>query len=187
MPDVEEVVSASPKKRGRPPKEKPAPAEGESGEPVVKRGRGRPKGSTKKKDAPTKPTGPKRPRGRPKGSVKKATAPSPKKSPRKSSDWEIASSIIYYRGYYQKHGHCYSRYNIHVCLLCYVIYLYTYMYVQSYSMHVTRNVFTRASYFCLLQFWNETAVLWFNSLGFNLMLPFYESVCFISWVRSAFF
>ena len=86
MPDVEEVVSASPKKRGRPPKEKLAPAEGESGEPVVKRGRGRPKGSTKKKDAPTKPTGPKRPRGRPKGSVKKATAPSPKKSPRKSSD-----------------------------------------------------------------------------------------------------
>ena len=73
MPDVEEVVSASPKKRGRPPKEKPAPAEGESGEPVVKRGRGRPKGSTKKKDAPPKPTGPKRPRGRPKGSVKKTT------------------------------------------------------------------------------------------------------------------
>lgn len=94
MPDVEAAASSA-KKRGRTPKS-PAPAAAgeESGEPVVKRGRGRPKGSksTKKKEAAPKPTGPKRPRGRPKGSVKKkpeATDKSatPKKSPKKASEW----------------------------------------------------------------------------------------------------
>lgn len=92
MPDVEAASSA--KKRGRPPKEPAAAASKESGEPVVKRGRGRPKGSksTKKKESAPKPTGPKRPRGRPKGSVKKKPAGSnnkpstPKKTPKKSSE-----------------------------------------------------------------------------------------------------
>ena len=94
MPDVEAAASSA-KKRGRTPKSPaPAAASEESGEPVVKRGRGRPKGSksTKKKQAAPKPTGPKRPRGRPKGSVKKkpeATDKSatPKKSPKKASEW----------------------------------------------------------------------------------------------------
>lgn len=92
MPDVEAAASSA-KKRGRPRKE-PAPVAEESGEPVVKRGRGRPKGSksAKKKEAAPTPTGPKRPRGRPKGSVKKKPAateekPStPKKSPKKGSE-----------------------------------------------------------------------------------------------------
>lgn len=93
MPDVE-AAAGSPKKRGRPPKEPPA-ASADSDEPVVKRGRGRPKGSksAKKKETVPKPTGPKRPRGRPKGSVKTKPADdksaSPKKSPRKSSEWDI--------------------------------------------------------------------------------------------------
>lgn len=91
MPDVE---VAEKKKRGRPRKEPAAPATetvtAESGEPVVKRGRGRPKGSTNKKGVAPKPTGPKRPRGRPKGSTKKKPgedkAASPKKLPNKSSE-----------------------------------------------------------------------------------------------------
>ena len=68
MPDVEAAGITEVRKRGRP-RKTPAP---EPGEPAVKRGRGRPKGSKspKKKDA-SKDTGPKRPRGRPKGSVKK--------------------------------------------------------------------------------------------------------------------
>ena len=87
-------MEAATKKRGRPPKrpKEPADASTESGEPVVKRGRGRPKGSksAKKKEAAPKPTGQKRPRGRPKGSVKKKPAEekpaTPKKSPKKSSE-----------------------------------------------------------------------------------------------------
>lgn len=96
MPDVEAAASSA-KKRGRPAKSPaPAAASGESGEPVVKRGRGRPKGSKsmKKKETAPKPTGPKRPRGRPKGSVKKKPAATeandkpatPKKSPKKPSE-----------------------------------------------------------------------------------------------------
>lgn len=94
MPDVEAAASSA-KKRGRPAKSvAPAVASGESDEPVVKRGRGRPKGSksTKKKETAPKPTGPKRPRGRPKGSVKKKPesndkSATPKKSPKKASEW----------------------------------------------------------------------------------------------------
>lgn len=95
MPDVEAAASSA-KKRGRTPAKSPAPAAAseEPGEPVVKRGRGRPKGSksTKKKEAAPKPTGPKRPRGRPKGSVKKKPeandkSVTPKKSPKKASEW----------------------------------------------------------------------------------------------------
>ena len=97
MPDVEAAASSA-KKRGRPAKKSPVPAAsgGESDEPVVKRGRGRPKGSksAKKKETAPKPTGPKRPRGRPKGSVKKKPAASeandksatPKKTPKKASE-----------------------------------------------------------------------------------------------------
>jgi len=93
MPDVEAAASSA-KKRGRTPKSPaPAAASEESGEPVVKRGRGRPKGSksAKKKEAAPKPTGPKRPRGRPKGSVKKKPeandkSATPKKSPKKASE-----------------------------------------------------------------------------------------------------
>ena len=94
MPDVEAAASSA-KKRGRTAKSPaPAAASEESGEPVVKRGRGRPKGSksTKKKETAPKPTGPKRPRGRPKGSVKKKPesndkSATPKKSPKKPSEW----------------------------------------------------------------------------------------------------
>ena len=76
------------KKRGRPPKD-PAPAGEEPSEPVVKRGRGRPKGKGTPKP---KPTGPKRPRGRPKGSTKKKPdvdkdkPATPKKTSKKSSE-----------------------------------------------------------------------------------------------------
>lgn len=90
MPEVE---APEKRKRGRPRKEPATPAasadalstEKESAEPVVKRGRGRPKGSTKKKDADPKPAGPKRPRGRPKGSVKKKAA-NKAEAPKKSSE-----------------------------------------------------------------------------------------------------
>lgn len=89
MPDIDAAASSA-KKRGRPPKP-PAPAADESGEPVVKRGRGRPKGSksAKKKETARKPSGPKRPRGRPKGSFKKkptAAESNEKKSPKKGSE-----------------------------------------------------------------------------------------------------
>lgn len=91
MPEME---APEKRKRGRPRKAPATPAasadalstEKESAEPVVKRGRGRPKGSTKKKDADPKPAGPKRPRGRPKGSVKKKTA-NKAEAPKKSSEW----------------------------------------------------------------------------------------------------
>ena len=91
MPEME---APEKRKRGRPRKEPAAPAAGsvegpakekESAEPVVKRGRGRPKGSTKKKDTDPKPAGPKRPRGRPKGSIKKKAADNAE-SPKKSSE-----------------------------------------------------------------------------------------------------
>lgn len=88
MPDVDAAANSA-KKRGRPPKA-PAPAADESDEPVVKRGRGRPKGSksAKKKETVSKPSGPKRPRGRPKGSFKKkplTVESNEKKSPKKGS------------------------------------------------------------------------------------------------------
>lgn len=93
MPDVEAASTA--KKRGRPAKQ-PAPVAEESDEPVVKRGRGRPKGTKSAKKKPAAPKAPgSRGRGRPKGSTKKKVEASeandkpstPRKSPKKSSEW----------------------------------------------------------------------------------------------------